>query len=72
MAALPLSYAVALRLQDAGAGSELIGRALGIDEDAVPTLLDVAHRKLAEHHSGRARVPRADPEAPERRATGRT
>jgi hypothetical protein len=48
MAALPVPYAVALRLQDAGAGTALIGRALGIEEDAVPALLAVAHRKLAE------------------------
>ena len=52
MAALPLPYAIALRLREAGADRALIAHALGIEDEAVPTLLDVAQRKLAEQHGG--------------------
>jgi hypothetical protein len=48
LAAMPLPYAVALRLEAAGAGPELIAVALGIEREAVPMLLDVARRKLTE------------------------
>jgi hypothetical protein len=48
LASMPLAYAVALRLEALGAEPELIAGALGIEREAVPMLLDVAHRKLAE------------------------
>jgi hypothetical protein len=43
---LPTVYAVALRLDAAGASSETIGDALGVAPDAVPALLDIGRRKL--------------------------
>jgi hypothetical protein len=48
LAAMPFPYAVALRLEAAEAGPDLIAVALGIERDAVPMLLDVAHRKIDE------------------------
>jgi len=48
LAAMPFPYAVALRLEAADAGPELIAVALGIEREEVPMLLDVAHRKLGE------------------------
>jgi hypothetical protein len=48
LATMPQAYAVALRLEALGAEPALIAAALGIEREAVPTLLDVAHRKLAE------------------------
>ncbi|MCC7078365.1 MAG: hypothetical protein IT198_14675 [Acidimicrobiia bacterium] len=44
---LPLFYAVAVRLRDAGAGTELIAAGLGVEPEAVPALLEVAESKLA-------------------------
>ncbi len=44
---LPSSYAVALRMRDAGAGHDLVARALAIDEPAVAPLLALAEAKLA-------------------------
>ena len=41
------ALAIALRLRDGGAGDDLIGQALGVDEEAVASLLDVAQAKLA-------------------------
>ncbi len=48
IARLPTVYAVALRLEAAGAGNEAIADALGVDATAVPALLDVGRRKLDE------------------------
>ena len=45
---LPVSYAVALRLHEAGAADDLIAAALGSDPLSVPALLELARRKLAE------------------------
>lgn len=45
---LPLAYAVALRLDAAGASNDVIADALGIEPDAVAGVLDVARRKLQE------------------------
>lgn len=44
---LPTAHAVALRLRSAGLDDGEIARALGIDADTVPTLIDVALAKLA-------------------------
>ena len=52
LAAMPFPYAVALRLEAADAGPEVIAVALGIEREAVPMLLDVARRKLAELTDG--------------------
>jgi hypothetical protein len=43
---LPVAYAVALRLHDAGASDTFIAVGLGIESEAVATMLDVARRKL--------------------------
>lgn len=43
---IPLFYAVAVRLKDAGASSELIAAGLGVEPEAVPSLLEVAEGKL--------------------------
>lgn len=40
-------YSVAIRLRDAGAPSELIAAGLGVEPEAVPSLLEVAQRKLS-------------------------
>jgi hypothetical protein len=47
-AALPHSYAVALRLHDGGAKTTTIACALGISPTEVPTVLELARAKLAE------------------------
>jgi hypothetical protein len=52
LSAMPLAYAVALRLEALGAEPEMIAGALGVEPESVPTLLDVAHRKLAEFTPG--------------------
>jgi DNA-directed RNA polymerase specialized sigma24 family protein len=44
--ALPAAYAVALRLYRAGADERLIARALDVELDAVPALLELATAKL--------------------------
>ncbi|HEY3556553.1 MAG TPA: hypothetical protein VGL05_03800 [Kribbella sp.] len=44
---LPTSYAVALRLRDAGAVDDVIASALGIEVVSVPALLALAEAKLA-------------------------
>ncbi len=43
---LPTAYAVALRLQDAGADDTMIAAALEIEPEAVGGLLDIAAAKL--------------------------
>jgi len=45
---LPPLYAVALRLDDAGADSALIATATGIAIESVPSLVALAHTKLNE------------------------
>lgn len=62
---LPLAYAVALRLDRAGASPDLIATALGVEREAVPSVLELAQRKLAERlaHDDAKRPP-AHPEQP--------
>jgi len=45
---LPPLYAVALRLEDAGADPTLIATATGIEIESVPSLVALAHTKLNE------------------------
>ena len=44
---LPLPYATALRLRDAGWSDEAIAEHLGLDLDTLPTFMRVAEAKLA-------------------------
>jgi DNA-directed RNA polymerase specialized sigma24 family protein len=44
---LPPTYAVALRLHDAGASDYVVAVALGTEVESVPTILQLATRKLA-------------------------
>jgi len=44
---LPLPYATALRLRDAGIADELIAERVGLDQAALPTFMRVAEAKLA-------------------------
>ena len=44
---LPLPYATALRLRDAGIADELIADCVGVDLDALPTFMRLAEAKLA-------------------------
>jgi DNA-directed RNA polymerase specialized sigma24 family protein len=44
---LPLPYATALRLRDAGMADEMIAERVGVDLDALPTFMRVAEAKLA-------------------------
>ncbi len=44
---LPLPYATALRLRDAGSTDEMIAQSVGVDLDALPTFMRVAEAKLA-------------------------
>jgi hypothetical protein len=43
---LPLPYATALRLRDAGVADEVIAECVGVDLDALPTFMRVADAKL--------------------------
>jgi hypothetical protein len=43
---LPLPYATALRLHDAGVADEVIAECVGVDLDALPTFMRVADAKL--------------------------
>ena len=52
---LPLAYAVALRLRDAGRNDTEIASALAVEPEAVATLLLVAEAKLAEQLEGDGR-----------------
>jgi hypothetical protein len=47
LARLPLPYAVALRLRDAGIDDAVIAECVGVDLDALPTLMLIAEAKLA-------------------------
>jgi len=44
---LPLPYAAALRLRDAGIADEVIAERVGVDLDALRTFMRVAEAKLA-------------------------
>jgi hypothetical protein len=44
---LPLPYATALRLRDAGIEEEVIAECVGVEPAALPTLMVVAEAKLA-------------------------
>lgn len=44
---LPLPYATALRMRDAGVADEVIAESVGVDPDALPTFMRVAEAKLA-------------------------
>jgi DNA-directed RNA polymerase specialized sigma24 family protein len=44
---LPLPYATALRLRDAGIADETIAERVGVDVDALRTFMRVAEAKLA-------------------------
>jgi hypothetical protein len=43
---LPLPYATALRLRDAGIADEVIADCVGVELDALPTFMQVAYAKL--------------------------
>lgn len=47
LARLPLPYATALRLRDAGMADEVIAERVGVDLDALPTFMRLAEAKLA-------------------------
>jgi DNA-directed RNA polymerase specialized sigma24 family protein len=44
---LPLPYSTALRLRDEGLSDELIAKCVGIEPEAVATMLELAEAKLA-------------------------
>jgi hypothetical protein len=44
---LPLPYATALRLRDAGIADETIAACVGVEFEALPTFMRVAEAKLA-------------------------
>jgi hypothetical protein len=44
---LPLPYATALRMRDAGIADEVIAECIGVEVDALPTFMRVAEAKLA-------------------------
>ncbi|WKG02623.1 hypothetical protein [Mycolicibacterium sp. HK-90] len=44
---LPMPYATALQLRDAGVSDEIIAERVGVDLDALPTFMRVAEAKLA-------------------------
>jgi hypothetical protein len=47
IALLPAMHAVAVRLRDGGADDHLIAVALAIDDDQVPSLLEIADAKVS-------------------------
>ena len=55
---LPVAYAVALRLSDAGVSTQVIAQAVGVEVEAVGPLLRLARAKLAEVLNASGRVPR--------------
>ena len=64
---LPEVYRLALSLADIGANDELIAECLHVDPAAVPTLIEIGRRKLAELPSAPAQTDHARPDGPERR-----
>jgi DNA-directed RNA polymerase specialized sigma24 family protein len=57
LAELPVAYAVALRLSDAGVSTQVIARAIGIEPEAVKPLLSLARAKLAERSAAPGQAP---------------
>ena len=56
--ALPRAYRVGLRLRALGADDALIADCLGVDADAVVTLLEIGARKLEQiERAARSRTP---------------
>jgi DNA-directed RNA polymerase specialized sigma24 family protein len=49
---LPLPYATALRMRDAGISDDVIAECIGVDVDALPTFMRVAEAKLAAAAAG--------------------
>jgi hypothetical protein len=47
LARLPLPYATALRMRDAGIDDIVIAQCIDVDLDALPTLMELAEAKLA-------------------------
>jgi DNA-directed RNA polymerase specialized sigma24 family protein len=47
LARLPLPYATALRLRDAGIADEVIADCVGVELDTLPTFMRLAEAKLA-------------------------
>jgi hypothetical protein len=47
LARLPLPYATALRMRDAGIDDIVIAQCLDVDLDTLPTLMELAEAKLA-------------------------
>lgn len=47
MGRLPLPYATALRLRDAGVTAEVIAECLGVECESLPALMRLAEAKLA-------------------------
>jgi len=47
LARLPLPYATALRMRDAGIDDAAIAQCIDVDLDALPTLMELAEAKLA-------------------------
>ena len=44
---LPVTYATALRMRDAGICDEVIAQCIGVEGDAISTLMQLAEAKLA-------------------------
>jgi hypothetical protein len=44
---LPLPYATALRMRDAGIADDVIAECIGVEVDALPNFMRVAEAKLA-------------------------
>lgn len=44
---LPLPYATALRMRDAGIADDVIAECIGVEADTLPTFMRVAEAKLA-------------------------
>lgn len=47
LARLPVPYATALRMRDAGIDDIVIAQCIDVDLDALPTLMELAEAKLA-------------------------
>ena len=47
LARLPLPYATALRMRDAGIADDTIAECVGVEPDALPTFMRLAEAKLA-------------------------
>ncbi len=58
LADLPVAYAVALRLSDAGVSKDVIAQAIGVEPEAVDPLLRLARAKLAEQVNAVGRAPK--------------